>query len=228
MNRIRKNIDSNYEVLITPHRNFDSTFEYLITFWRDHHFSSFSVKEFSDINDAYNLAYNQPELDWKYMISLQKGAYEKYYEILHTMMNKLDIIHDFKAKLLNENEAKDCMFDKILNKESDFRLIYDFSNLITFKIINPFYLNLKEIKRYLTNNPYLNLIKTYEKDKIIYFIGETDNGFTYTIMLIPTLINHWIEWAQLNKKKIPLKDIDSSLDDVLKNQKKLDNSLILR
>ena len=67
------------------------------------------------------------------MISLQKGAYEKYYEILQTMLNKLDIIYDFKAKLLNENEAKNCMFDKILNNESDFRLIYDFSNLITFK-----------------------------------------------------------------------------------------------
>ena len=115
------------------------------------------------------------------------------------------------------------MFERILNKNDNFVLAYDMNDLISFTIVNPWSRNLKEIAFHLKQYSRLNLTREYNVNGVIHLIGETDVNTTYEIVLYPTLIYHWKKWANLQNN--PTKQ---SLDGILKQQKILDQSIILR
>ena len=223
MNRVRKVSDELYQVLITPHHRFDSNIEYLLIAWTDRNQRGFQVKEFNNLEDATVEAYKYPELDWSYLTSLQKSSYEILFKRIKHYLSEIDIVHDFIPKLLGPNEAKNFMFERILNKNDNFVLAYDMNDLISFTIVNPWSRNLKEIAFHLKQYSRLNLTREYNVNGVIHLIGETDVNTTYEIVLYPTLIYHWKKWANLQNN--PTKQ---SLDGILKQQKILDQSIILR
>lgn len=227
MDRIRKNNDNNYDVLITPHHRFNTSIEFILGGWTDERLKGFKVKEYPDLGEAQIVAFNQPSLDWEYLVSLQKGPYEQLYREMQESLSKIDIIHDFSAKLLNSSEAKDIMFKRVKMYGDRFRLCYNYNDLITFKITNPWTSNLEEIEDNLKQNKNLKLIRRYTKNGVIYLIGKTDVNTTYEILLCPTLIDHWSQWIQLNDH-LPEDVVQESLKDILKQQAFFDSGIILR
>jgi hypothetical protein len=195
--------------------------------WTDARLKGFYVKEFDNLEDAQIEAYKYPNLDWSYLVALQSSSYEKLNGIMKEFLGSLDIVHEYEPKQLNAAEAKDIMFNRVKKYGERFTLSYNFNDLITLKIVNPFSKNLREIAKLLQNRPELNLIKQYNKSGVIYMIGETDVNTTYQIILCPSLINHWGKWIQMNNH-LPEEVVEESLDDVIKQQEILDSNLILR
>ena len=227
MDRIRKNNDNNYDVLITPHHRFNSSVEFILGGWTDARLQGFKVKEYPNIEEAQIFAFNQPSLDWEYLVSLQKGSYEQLYNEMKRSLNKIDVIHNFSAKLLDAEEAKRIMFKRVKMYGERFRLCYNYNDLITFKIVNPWTRNLNEIEQNLKQNKNLKLLRRYTKSGIIHMIGQTDVNTTYEILLCPTLIDHWSKWIQSNDH-LPEKIVDESLLDILNQQELLDAGTVLR
>lgn len=227
MDRIRKNSDNRYEVLITPRHRFNSSVEYILGGWTDARLKGFKVEEYDNLEDAQVVAFNQPSLDWKYLVSLNQEPYNTLYREVKESLREVDMVYDFSGKLLNNREAKDVMFDRVKMYGHRFRLCYNYNDLITFKIVNPWTKNIKEIASHLKLNKNLKLIREYSKNGVMYLIGQTDTNTTYEIILCTSLVDHWTKWVQLNKH-LPNDIMRESLSDILDQQERLDSSFILR
>jgi len=227
MNRIRRTNKGTYEVLITPHRRFDSGIELILGGWTDTGLRGFTVKEFADLSGAENESNNHSTLDWKYLVSLQKSPFDYLHGELLKSLGKTDILHTVEPKLLTPDEAKNVMFERVKIHGDRFRLCYNFNDLITFKITNPWTENLNNIAEILKLNPNLKLIRQYTNNNVIYLIGQTDNNTTYEILLCPTLIDHWSKWINRNSH-LPEEVSSRTFNNTIKQQAYLDSTHILK
>ena len=227
MNRIRRTNKGTYEVLITPHRRFDSGIELILGGWTDTGLRGFTVKEFTDLSDAENESNDHSTLDWKYLVSLQKSPFDYLHGELLKSLSKTDILHTVEPKLLTSDEAKNVMFERVKIYGDRFRLCYNFNDLITFKITNPWTDNLNNIAEILKLNPNLKLIRQYTNNNVIYLIGQTDNNTTYEILLCPTLIDHWSKWINRNSH-LPEEVSTRTFNNTIKQQAYLDSTHILK
>lgn len=227
MNRIRINSNGKYEVLITPHHRFDTGIELILGGWTDTSLRGFKIKEFAELVDAETEALNHSTLDWKYLVSLQKSPFDYLHREILNSLNNTSIIHDFECHVLTPDEAKNVMFERVKIYGDRFRLCYNFNDLITFKITNPWTANLENIAEILKLNHNLKLIRQYTKSNVIYLVGQTDNNTTYEILLCPTLIDHWSKWVK-NNNHLTEEIINRTLNNTIKQQTYLDSTHILK
>lgn len=182
MNRIRQ-INNKYQVLITPHKRFDSGIELMLGNWTDLHFGGFSIKTFNSLEDATILAFQMPDINWDQLVLFHKDIFNKLFNIIIYEINVNDIDVYIKPKLLNSHQIKHLMFERVLNKNDNFRLNYHMNDIISFNIIHNDQHLLNELSNILSVNQALRISFKTNSTNSITLVGITDLGTSYEIKL---------------------------------------------
>jgi hypothetical protein len=232
MNRIRKH-NNRFQVLIAPHQKYNPGFEFLLGSWTDEGLMGFQVLEFNTYYEAEKLSIEQPDINWDQLVEFHKDAYVFLRSQINDVLKKTNIAVQLKSYLLTPIQTKNKMFDRVLrgqngNDETSFRLVYDMNDIISFIIVNPWTRNLQEIETYLLNHERLNIFNTTRQNGVVHLIGRTDIGTTYEILLIPSLLDNWMEWRNLNSNILPNSKLNAGLRECIKTQRNIDKTFALR
>jgi len=230
MNRIRK-YENKYQVLITPFGKFDyDSFPIMLGAWLDDdHLRNYHIKEFSNLDRAVEESYEYPDINWYTMIEFSKDNYAKFHGILKSTLDSSNFIVTLESHLMTPDELKEIVFDRVMKYGTRFKLGYNLNDIFSFNVSNPWSKNLKEIQQVLNANANLKIVRNIndEETGVIHVIGKTDIGSTYEIVLYPTLVYNWVKWISSHDDILP-EQRKSTLINIMKTQKSIDNSLVLR
>ena len=197
MNRIRK-VNNKFQVLITPHDQTEAESEYLLSQWLSDEVDNFVVVTFDTHDKALEESSKYPNINWHFF-------YLYYVDTFHFLKDNLfDIIKIFSVyndstgrevfannliklqyTLMSEKMIKDNFFDRVILKKKIFRPLYDFSDILSFKLLCNSIDMINEIKRIIPFNRVFKIIKIIPiSDKFVRLIGCTTIGTTYEIKLI--------------------------------------------
>ena len=193
MNRIRK-INNQYQVLITPHNSTEAESEYLLAQWSNEEVDDYNIKTFSTMEQAYNESCKYPNINWKffylYYIDMFHFLKANIYEAIHTFSIHNDSVntailtsHPIKMMyyLMSEEEIKNKFFDRVDIKKNLFRPVYDFSDILIFKIICKNKEQMELIKQIIPYNKVFKIIKVFTNQQKYILTGKTPIGTTYQI-----------------------------------------------
>ena len=197
MNRIRR-VGDNYQVLITPHTFNSSSFETLFDHWLDECFGGSYILHFHNLQEAQCEAFKHPDIDWYKMYLSHIELHKKFNNLVRDIIEMNNFTVEIEDRLLQPEEIKNSMFDRVLSDGDNFSLTYTMSDIIGFHIVNPWTANLESLYKVLKNDHRLNIIKIFRNDKLIHLIGRTDVGTTYEIKLWPSLLFNWAKWVSNN------------------------------
>lgn len=198
MNRIRK-FNNKYQVLITPNYTTNPSIELLLGYILDENIMKFSIKEFDSLNDALALALSFPDLDWNKLISIHKDIFFQLNNTIKQNLNYHKFIYDYKFNILTPQQLKNLIFNRVMRNGKRFIEFYNFNDIISFDIINPYTNNLIQIKNVLKNISKLNIVKIIQTNTHIKLIGITQNNSPYEIRLWNTLMYDYIYWLHINQ-----------------------------
>lgn len=219
MNRIRK-INNTYQVLVNQNYTTNPSIELTLGSLTDEKLLNYEIVEFQSMQDALNLAYNMPDINFNKISSSCVDAYKRLNKLIQRYLKNMSIT--FKSKLLNPNELKTITFDRISNLGNRFTFLYNFNDVIAFDIINPWTNNLINISNILVNIPELNIIRIEKQQTHIKLVGLTEMNTTFEIRLWTSLIYNFMEWIYKNNKNI--NHYQNKLLNILQQQIILDNS----
>lgn len=197
MNRIRK-FNNIYQVLITPNYTTNPSIELLLGYILDENIMKFSLKEFDNLNDAMALSLSFPDLDWNKLISIHKNIFYQLNNTIKQNLNYHKFIYDYKFNILSPQQLKNLIFNRVMNNGKRFIEFYNFNDIISFDIINPYTFNLIQIKNVLKNISKLNIVKIIQTNTHIKLIGITQINTPYEIRLWNTLMYDYIYWIFIN------------------------------
>tara|TARA_Y100000780_G_C13655356_1_gene406340 strand:- start:853 stop:1533 length:681 start_codon:yes stop_codon:yes gene_type:complete len=223
MDRIRK-YNNNYQVLITPNQKYNVGFEFVIGSWSDESLKGFKVISCKTLNEAINISYNLPNINWTQLINYHEDNFEKLHSLLSKILQYSRTNAFLEAYFMDEDKLKNTFMNRVIKYQKDdkFRLVNHMNDIIQFIISANNTKQLNYILHILLNDYDLKIFKSYEKNSVIHLIGRTDISTTYEIILIPTLINKWMKSVKLNKNT----NIHDSLKHVINLQNKIDSKYI--
>jgi hypothetical protein len=226
MNRVRQ-YGNKFQVLITPHHRFHVGLELMLGNWTDPHLSNFRVEEYKSWEDAMDRAYQFPDVNWDQLVLYHKDIFAKIYDVVkyEVGVNNIDCI--LEPRLLNSHQAKNLMFERVINFGDRFRLVNNMNDIISFNISNPYTANLEELAEIFSVNQALRIIYKTQENGIIKLVGKTDLGTSYEIILLTTLLSQWKKWAEKNSD-LPTEVKEKKLNEILEQQKILDKKPNLR
>lgn len=199
MNRIR-NINNKYEVLINNNYTTNPSIEVTLGELFNTQLRNYEIKIFDNLQDALNLAYDYPPLNFNKMHSDCVDNFKKLIYLINKVLKEQNV--NIKPKLLEPEEIKNMLFDRILQKGRRFTFYYNFNDIISFDIINPYYHNLIEISSILQQTKELRIIKIEKTLTHIKVIGLTDNNITYEIRLWTSILFNFMTWIKNNNKNL--------------------------
>ena len=199
MNRIR-NINDKYEVLINNNYTTNPSIEISLGELFNTQLRNYEIKILNNLQDALNLAYEYPPLNFNKMHSDCVDNFKKLTYIINKILKEQNV--NIKPKLLLPDEIKNMLFDRILQKGRRFTFYYNFNDIISFDIINPYYHNLIEISSILQQTKELRIIKIEKTLTHIKVIGLTDNNITYEIRLWTSILFNFMTWIKNNNKNL--------------------------
>jgi len=219
MNRIRK-YNNVYQVLITPNFTTNPSIELLLGYILDENIIKFSIKEFDSLNDALALALSFPDLDWNKLISIHKDIFFQLNNTIKQNLNYHKFVYDYKYHILTPQQLKNLIFNRVMFNGKRFIEFYNFNDIISFDIINPYTNNLIQIKNVLKNISKLNIIKIIQTKTHIKLIGISQINSPYEIRLWNSLMYDYIYWIFINNIK-PI-DYNNKINLIKQNIKYLD------
>lgn len=226
MNRIRKTGDK-FQVLITPTQYYNPQFEILVGGWTDEYLRNFHILEYDTLAEAQCEAFKHPDIDWTRMVLFHKSAFHDLKKLISETIEKHNFVVDFVPQFMDAEMTKNSFFDRVMQHQERFRLVYHMNDIVSFNIINPWTKNVQEIADRLIQNKSLRIFKSYTEYGVIHLIGKNDLGTTYEIGIWPTVIAQWARWADRNSNVHP--DVKKkALEDALKKQKVIDTGFSLR
>lgn len=199
MNRIR-NINNKYEVLINNNYTTNPSIEVSLGELFNTQLRNYEIKIFDNLQDALNLAYNYPPLNFNKMHSDCVDNFKKLTYLINKVLKEQNV--NIKPKLLEPDEIKNMLFDRILQKGRRFTFYYNFNDIISFDIINPYYHNLIQLINILQQTKELRIIKIEKTLTHIKVIGLTDNNITYEIRLWTSILFNFMTWIKNNNKNL--------------------------
>ena len=227
MNRLRQH-NNIYQVLVTPYKtSLNDGLVDMLGNWTDDHLRGYCIKEYDNMEDALEEAFNYPDLDWDRLSTYHKDAYGDLYRRIKTNLNNESFIYDIEPVMMSGEQIKNVMFDRVDNMGSRFSLTYNLNDVIGYHIVNPWTKNLKEMIKVFKNDKKLRITRMEETNGIIRLIGLTDLSTNYEIVLWPTIIFHWAKWMAKHDC-VPDKSKANALKDALKTQEMLDKTLNIR
>lgn len=195
MNRIRK-VGNHYQVLITPHNSTEAESEYLLSQWTSEEVNNYDVKLFYTFDTAQHEASKYPNINWKFFYLHYVDQYHflkaNIYEAIKTFSIYsdhafIDILTKYEIKLMylmmSENEIKNNFFNRVSEKKNLFRPVYDFSDILIFKIICKSDLQANQIKKIISFHKVFKIIKSWSSQTSTTLIGKTPIGSTYQIII---------------------------------------------
>ena len=227
MNRIRKH-NGKFQVLVTPaYQSNSDGLSLMLGAWSDDSLHNYYIKEFTDSQDAQELAYNMPDINWQKLVLAHRDIFIQNKNIIRDVLYNNNFIVEFEPRITNSEEIKDNFFNRIMALGKRFKLNYDMNDVMGYHIINPWTSNLKQIYRVLKSTPELRIVRYEVENGIIRAIGETPIGTTYEIVLWPTLVAQWARWCKMNPDT-PNEQKELRLKNILELQKKVDSVVALR
>lgn len=199
MNRIR-NINNKYEVLINNNYTTNPSIELSLGELFNTQLRNYEIKEYDNLQDAINEAYNYPPLNYNKMHSDSIDNFKKLLYLINKILQNQNV--NIKPKLLLPEEIKNMLFDRIKQKGRRFTFYYNFNDIIAFDIINPYYHNLIQIINILQETKELRIIKIEKTLTHIKLVGLTDNNILYEIRLWTSIIYNYMTWINNNNKNI--------------------------
>jgi hypothetical protein len=197
MNRILR-VNDNYKVLVTPTYTTNPSFELMIGNWTDEKLVNYKVYTFNNLQDAMDLAFNYPPIDWNKLITIHKDNYNKITHRIHDQLQSGNFIVEVDSHLMNPTELKETMFKRVEKYGKRFNLLYNANDIICINIINQWTNNLIEISNVLKNDTFLRIKNVIKTPTHIKLIGLTDFGTPYEICLWTSLISQWARWILKN------------------------------
>lgn len=194
MNRIREN-NGKFQVLITPTQRFNAGFEFMAGNWRDEDLRNYFIIEYDNIYDAQNEAFRYPDLDWEKLVLFHQGVFFDLKKRLHTVFNENKINANLDAIYQSPKQVKETMFNRVAEHGKRFTVKYCLNDVIGFHITCPTFKQLVSIAQILEQVPRFRIFKKIVVNKVIHLVGVTDVGTTFEIILWPSLIAHWAQWA---------------------------------
>ncbi len=237
MNRIRK-YNNKFQVLITPYQKYNQGFEFLLGSWTDEGLMGFEVLTFDTYFEAECEAENHPDINWQQLVDFHKDIFVALKTRIQETIDYTKMSLGFKAKLMTSEQTKEKMFDRVLKgqemiKTNDndsyqgFRIIHDMNDIVSFIIVNPWTKNLEEMEKHLLEYSRLNIFRKITKNNITHLIGRTDIGTTYEIILVPTILDNWMDWRKINNKLSAPHHL-STFNSCIKAQRMIDSTIALR
>lgn len=196
MNRIRK-INNHYEVLITPHDQTEAESEYLLSQWLSEDVDNYDIKTFNNYEDAYEESSKYPNINWAFFYLYYVDTFHFLKDNIFDVIRIFSIFNDSTGRktlaekpvrlqynLMSDKLIKENFFNRVYNKKRLFRPLYDFSDILSFKIICNNINILNEIKRIIPFNRIFKIIKIIPiSNNNVKLIGCTTIGTTYQIIL---------------------------------------------
>jgi hypothetical protein len=235
MNRIRKH-NNKYQVLMTPHQKYNTGFEFLLGSWTDEGLMGFEVKEFNTYYEAESVAIEHPDINWDQLVDYHKDQYIELKGRVDGIIKSTYMSVQFKAHLLTPEQTKNKMFDRVIkghellrtkNSTSGFRINFEMNDIISFLIINPWTKNLREMESHLLKDNRLNIFNVIRNNSVVHLVGRTDIGTSYEIVLVPTLLDNWMDWRNINYNLSLARHL-GELKNCINAQKLIDNTHVLR
>lgn len=246
MNRIRK-VKEGFQVLVTPDITVSPDSAIIVGNWSDEYLRNYNVITFNNLNDAQVEAFKYPDIDWHRLVVNHQYIFNRLNNQIRKVINDNKFNVDIKSKLMDSEEFKNIMFERVLRGGERFNLKERFNDLICFTIVNPWSDVLHRVSKVLENHrEYLHRddLRIRKKKiidgKIICLFGQTEYGTTYEIKLIPSLLHQWCLWknTKLDKKFInfsPLSGPSVSPDEeaykiyniLMQTQNAIDNGPVL-
>jgi hypothetical protein len=168
--------------------------------WLDPDVKNFTILEFTNMNDAMYESLKYPDISWDNIVRNHKYIFEELFLSINKIIENYKFNVQFVPHLMTHDELKDKIFTRVMHGGRQFSLYQDFTDIISFTIINPWSVTLQKISRALENN-----LCGYNKPKrkvvnygkIINLIGNTTFGTTYQIRLVPTVMYQYRVWDKL-------------------------------
>jgi len=200
MNRIRK-FNGVYQVLITPNIKIAPDSPILIGGWDDETLRNYFVLDYPTLNEAQCEAFKYPDIDWYRIVLNHTHIYQRLKTNLEDIIERYNFTVEFIPKLMDPEEFKHAMFDRVINGGERFNLRDNFTDIISFRIVNPWTKNLFKVSKILETHSehlYRDDLRIREKKiidgKVICLYGITEFGTMYEIKLMPTMLHQWKEW----------------------------------
>jgi len=198
MNRIRE-YNNMFQVLLTPTYSMSPSMEIMLGNWSDSKLRGFQVIEFQTMQEAMDLAYQYPDINWNKIVSIHEDAFKTIVSSIKQVLEKNKSIVELDSVLMNPLEIKNTMFDRVMKLGQRYTLFYNANDVISINIINPWSHNLGMLASILKNIPELRIKQIAKTKSFICLIGVTDVGTTYEIRLWTTVISQWARWIFTNK-----------------------------
>ena len=232
MNRIRK-VNNIYQVLITPDIKLAPDSPIMIGNWADENLRNYTVLEYDTLQGAQCEAMKYPDIDWYRLIINHEHIYQRLRQSLQSIIKDANIDVQFIPNLMDPLTFKNSMFDRVLNGGERFNLRYNFTDIISFTIVNPWSNVLHKLSKIIETHRehlYRDDLRIRDKHivdgKIICLYGYTEFGTIYEIKLIPTLLHQWANWMNKIGYKQP-NNAEKIYASILKQQKNIDDGPVL-
>jgi len=225
MNRILQ-VGNKYLVLITPVYISNASMELLLGNFLDEKISGYHVVSFSNLQDAMDLAYKFPMIDWNKLVNLHIDSYHVITNAIRIALSNSNYMVEFDSHLNDPTKIKEIMFKRVIHHGQRFSLFYDMNDIISINIINPWTQNIIEISKLLKVLPELRIKKVIKTKTHIKLIGTTDADTTYEIRLWTSLIAQWVR--QIYNNNLDPKLYANILEQNIEKQKIIDASDIIR
>ncbi len=225
MNRINRYTINNkqyFDVLITPNYTSNPSFELVLGNWLDEDFNLYYVITTNSLQEAMNISWKYPDIDWERLVNMYKDNYIKLNNTLSIYLKRLNIPVIYESHILTPNEAKQIFFKRVKNHNKRFTVYYDMNDVISFDVIVPYAKTANIIKNELIQVPELNIKKIIKTQSHIKLIGYTEFNTTYEIRIWLTLYHNFFKWLYMNNLKLD-KYIDN-YKKIINQQNILDNS----
>lgn len=210
MNRIRET-KGGYQVLTIPHRKYDVSFEFLLGSWTDEGLLGFKVYEYDNYAEAECEALRGPDMNWEQLHDFHKDQYGRFGSIITDVLDYVNITTNMYPHIMSPTQIKHTMMNRVLKAQrsldrvehenpdyvdTGFRLAYDMNDIINYVVVNPWTSNLDRVEKYLVKESRLNIFKSHSMYGIKHLVGRTDIGTTYSIILCPSIMYHFMLWKE--------------------------------
>lgn len=213
MNRIRK-VNDKYQVLINENYYTNPAIELTLgSLLAKEYLRDYTVKEFNTMQEAMNLAFNLPAIDFN---KIRSDCVDCFKILGREIFNSLNgIVMIYKPYLLSADEIKNVIFDRVINNGNRFTF-YNFNDVVAFDVIVNYKVEVAKALELLLMNNKLRIIRKTQTQTHVKLIGLTENNITYEIRLWTHPVRDFMYWIYKNNKN-PL-DYQEDINELIRRE----------
>lgn len=178
LNRIYKFGDK-YYLLYSNRSNAYNETDIIMGNWNDPNlYGYFNLLPYNSLNEVSNNSKGMSNIFWDQIVLWHSEIYRELKKNVEKSLGGCDI----SSFLLDSRSLKRTFFHKLMIKKDKFNLLFDLSDIITFKIICKKDL-FNDIVAMISNNYFFNIKYKKQYPQYMEFIGITSLGTSYKILL---------------------------------------------